>query len=192
MAYVGNTQRLCHAIIDNDLEAVEEWLAQDGSDPNRRDYTGRTPLHLAAMVSTPAIVQCLVDHGARLIWRLADGRTALHLAAARGSVEIVKILLTKSDENEEAEEARKDRARLGKGEEKAVEAEDEDTEVIEDNAGDADDDHTSFVTGSFVDVKKEEEKAATETDEGMMNEPDIYDINVIAWGEFIWLKGDTC
>jgi ankyrin repeat protein len=146
------------------------------------------------MVSTPAIVQCLVDHGARLIWRLADGRTALHLAAARGSVEIVKILLTKSDENEEAEEARKDRARLGKQEEKAVEAEDEDTEVIGDDAGDADDDHTSFVTGSFVDVKKEEEKAATENfpDEGTTNEPDIYDINVVAWGELVSLKGDPC
>jgi hypothetical protein len=39
MAYVGNTARLCQAIIDGDQEHVEDWLSQEGSDPNTRDYS---------------------------------------------------------------------------------------------------------------------------------------------------------
>jgi hypothetical protein len=39
MAYVGNTARLCQAIIDQDAEHVEDWLSQAGADPNCRDYS---------------------------------------------------------------------------------------------------------------------------------------------------------
>lgn len=103
MAYIGNTQLLNQAIVDCNLNEVKALLGEDDSDPNRGDYTGRTPLHLASIASTPRVVQFLVDHGARLTARLADGKTALHLAASRGSVEIVRILLMKSKENEERE-----------------------------------------------------------------------------------------
>jgi ankyrin repeat protein len=104
MAYVGNTARLCQAIVDGDADYVRTWLEQDGNEPNTRDYTGRTPLHLAVAESTPEVVQILIDHGARLIARLVDGRTALHLAALRGNVEMVKALLQKSEANEEINE----------------------------------------------------------------------------------------
>lgn len=67
MAYVGNTARLCSAIVDGDLKDVENWLAQEGADPNQRDHTGRTPLQLAVICSTPDIVRCLVKHGSRLV-----------------------------------------------------------------------------------------------------------------------------
>jgi hypothetical protein len=108
MAYVGDTARLCQAIVDGDLEHVQDWCAQEGVDVNRRDYTGRTPLHLAVMASTPEIVQCLIDNGARLIARLVDGRTALHIAAARGDSTMIKALMKKSLQNEEEEDEREE------------------------------------------------------------------------------------
>ncbi len=208
MAYIGNTARLCQAIVDGDLEHVTDWLAQEGADPNTRDYTGRTPLHLAVMSSTPAIVRALVEGGARLVARLADGKTALHLAAARGDVEIIKLLLDKSAANEAEHEEKQDQRRREKkatktdegevktdkgeveskeAESKAVEGRDEadgseesDGELIDD--AESDDGVQSMATGSFVKVGK---KDAQPTDDLALvdneDEPDFYDINVVAW-----------
>ncbi|KAI5862660.1 ankyrin [Durotheca rogersii] len=200
MAYVGNTARLCQAIVDEDLEHVEDWLSQEGADPNRRDYTGRTPLHLAVMSSTPEIVKCLVDHGARLIARLADGRTALHLAAGRGNVEIVKVLLEKSAANEEEEEEKRDQRRKALYAAHKEAQEDNPEEVLgvtspnrdsdhEDSDGEmvsiaaSDDDVQTITTASFVKVDKDDAAAggaepAALDDQG---EPDFYKIDVVAW-----------
>ncbi|KAL8370906.1 hypothetical protein RB595_000985 [Gaeumannomyces hyphopodioides] len=205
MAYVGNTARLCQAIVDGDAEHVQDWLAQEGADPNKRDHTGRSPLHLAAMTSTPEIVRLLVDKGARLVARLADGRTALHLAAERGSVEIVKILMDKSSENEAEAEEKKDRQRTAQatganaaagesqmstkseksqdeGDEEEEDNEDSDGELIGDeDLSDEDDEGQSMATGSFVKVKRGDSKPGTQDvipdDEG----DDFYDVNVVAW-----------
>ncbi|QKX64713.1 uncharacterized protein TRUGW13939_11889 [Talaromyces rugulosus] len=186
MAYVGNTEGLCQAIVDHDAEEVKEWLSQDGSDPNRRDYTGRTPLHLATMTSTPEIVQYLVDHGARLISRLTDGRTALHLAAARGDVDIIRILLNKSEENEE-EEAQK-RLVLKKTNSNEIKRENDndsdDADMLSNSSSESlGGDNTSYATGSFVNVKKgsEDSKDGVIPDDGNELEPNIYDVNVLAW-----------
>lgn len=197
MAYVGNTARLCQAIVDGDVEHVTDWLAQEGADPNTRDYTGRAPLHLAAMSSTPEIVRALVDGGARLVARLADGKTALHLAAARGQAEIVKILLDKSASNEAEHEEKQDLRRREKSaaktetedeatqnkkteDEEESDGEESDGELIDDV--ESDDGAQSMATGSFVKVGKKEanplDESAPEDDE---EEPDFYDINVVAW-----------
>ncbi|KAI0111527.1 ankyrin [Daldinia grandis] len=198
MAYVGNTARLCQAIIDGDLEHVEDWLSQEGADPNERDYTGRTPLHLAVISSTPQIVKCLVDHEARLIARLADGRTALHLAAARGDIEILKILLEKSNANEEDEEDKLDRRRKERNvtdkNTQLVEADEEtdhksddddegsDPELVSDEESE-DDGAQSVTTGSFVKVRNDkktdgEDAVVLEDDQ---SEPDFYKIDAVAW-----------
>ncbi|KAI1764033.1 ankyrin [Hypoxylon sp. FL1150] len=203
MAYVGNTARLCQAIVDGDIEHVEDWLSQEGADPNKRDYTGRTPLHLAVISSTPQIVKCLVDHGARLVARLADGRTALHLAAARGDTEMVKILLEKSNANEEKEEEKQDQrrkarraARIDDQVDKPKNTEpaksdkgsddgddDSDAELLTDVTSEDGDDAKSAMTGSFVKVSKEDEAK----DEDVMildddqSEPDFYKIDIVAW-----------
>ncbi|KAM4059065.1 ankyrin repeats (3 copies) domain-containing protein [Hirsutella rhossiliensis] len=164
MAYVGNTARLCQSIVDGDIDDVLGWLSQEGADPNKRDYTGRTPLHLAVMVSTPRIVKCLVEHGARLTARLADGKTALHLAASRGNVEIIRILMAKSIENEEAEEERDRAQENGEARDDADCSQDSDGELTEVEKGDAshgDDD--VIVTDDSAD------------------EPDYYHIDVLAW-----------
>jgi ankyrin repeat protein len=196
MAYVGNTARLCQAIVDCDVEHVQDWLAQEGADPNTRDYTGRTPLHLAVMSSTPEIVRRLVDAGARLVARIADGRTALHFAAQRGDVEIVKILMDKSLENEVAEEERTDQRRKARasagekdGEPATVKDEDSDTKDSDEESvelvgeEESDDGGHSMVTGSFIKVDNVD-KPETSVDlvpEEDEDDPDFYDVNVIAW-----------
>ncbi|OAA37284.1 ankyrin repeat protein [Beauveria brongniartii RCEF 3172] len=202
MAYVGNTARLCQSIVDGDLEDVMNWLSQEDADPNQRDYTGRSPLQLAVTSSTPEMVKCLVDHGARLTARLADGKTALHLAAVRGNAEIVNILMEKSISNEEEENDKQDRKRRAeKSESQQLEAEavtkatpkDSATSVEESGSEDEDSDGelveatettadvVSVVTGSFVKVKD-----GVEGDEGHLleeseDEPDYYQIDLLAW-----------
>lgn len=189
MAYVGNTERLCQAIVDHNLKEVKSWLEQKTSDSNTRDYTGRTPLQLACMTSTPGIVQCLVDHGARLISRLADGRTALHLAASRGDAQIVRILLLKSEQNEEdeakKEELRKHGKRQGEQETQSPregptnDNEDENDAVLVSDGESA----TSRTVGSFVKVgmKDGDDTPNKDVEDENELEPDIYDVNVQAW-----------
>jgi hypothetical protein len=181
MAYVGDTARLCQAIVDNDLEHVQDWCEQDGVDVgrgrtlvtvltdifqvNRRDYTGRTPLHLATMSSTPEIVQCLIDHGARLIARLVDGKTALHIAAARGNAVMVKALMDKSLENEAEEDEKKEAKREAKQAERKLQGlllDIDDSEEEDDNSSEpseitlGSDDSDSMTMGSFVKVQTED------------------------------------
>ncbi|KAK2600284.1 hypothetical protein QQS21_005003 [Conoideocrella luteorostrata] len=204
MAYVGNTARLCQSIVDGDIDDVLNWLSQESADPNKRDYTGRTPLHLAVMTSTPDVVKCLVDHGARLTARLADGKTALHLAAARGDRDMVRILMEKSIENEEAEEERQARRRKATVGDKVDDApetsqspasqqvegeevEDQDTNIDGEFDGElVDDEQTnldvhSLATGSFVNVSKDGENSEGLVPEESEDEPDYYKIDVLAW-----------
>lgn len=192
MAYVGNTARLCQSIVDGDIEDVMNWLSQEDSDPNKRDYTGRTPLHLAVMTSTPDVVQALIDHGARLTARLADGKTALHLAAARGDTAIIRLLMDKSIENEEAEEE-KEAAKRKAARAEAKEAKEEPESDSDDAESDSDDgeliddetetDGRSMATGSFVKISKDKKDEITDDpalDESE-DDPDFYQIDVLAW-----------
>ncbi|CAG8242404.1 unnamed protein product [Penicillium salamii] len=182
MAYVGRTERLCQAIVADDLKAVQACLAEEGSNPDRRDYTGRTPLQLACMSSTPEIVQTLVDHGARMIPRMADGKTALHIAASRGDVEIIRILLTKSNQNEEEEFKKQEQLKEATSEKEAA------TDVTDvaqedhpmDDASDQDED-MSHTSASYVKVEPEEPLVTYDTIEENELEPDVYDVNVVAW-----------
>lgn len=141
MAYVGDAARLYQAIVDGDLEHVQDWCSQEDVDVNRRECCGRTPLHLATMASTPEIVRCLIDNGARLIARLVDGRTALHIAAARGDVDMVNALMRKSEANEKEEAKKIEARREARGAARA--AGDSDVQGVEDDDDDDDDEEVS-------------------------------------------------
>ncbi|KAF7930900.1 hypothetical protein EAE99_004150 [Botrytis elliptica] len=180
MSYVGDTARLCQAIVEGDLEHVQDWCSQEGVDVNRRDFTGRTPLHLATMTSTPEIVKCLVDHGARLIARLVDGRTALHIAAARGDLEMIRILLNKSMANEEEEEAKQTRKITCTASDNEEESDSASEITLDSEQEEAD----ALTMGSFVKIpgnKNEDKDDVAAVMDDSMEDPDIYDINVIAW-----------
>ncbi|KAJ5713430.1 uncharacterized protein N7483_010611 [Penicillium malachiteum] len=181
MAYIGHTERLCQAIVAGDLEAVKGFFADEEANVDRRDYTGRTPLQLACMCSTPEVVQCLVDHGARLVSRMADGNTALHLAAARGSVEIIHILLTKSNQNEE-EESKKQESRSRGKKRKAKELADSGDEAEDAEMRDVD--ASSRTSASFVKIDNDGEEIQITVPDALEEneqEPDIYEINTPTW-----------
>jgi ankyrin repeat protein len=190
MAYVGNTQRLCQAIIDGDIEHVQDWCEQEGVDVNARDHTGRTPLQLAALSSTPEVVQCLIDHGARIVSRLADGFTALHIAAQRGNAPMIKALLEKSEANEEEEEKKeelkKEARRAGAGASGGSETPCSETTGDEDDdsqpmVGNEDSDNSDQMTdASFVKVPADASMSSSLPDEDA-DESDIYDVDVLAW-----------
>ena len=189
-AYIGNTQALCQAIVEGDVDYVRKWIQTPNIDVNRRDHTGRTPLHLACQVASPDTVRCLVEGGARIVARLTDGITALHIACLRGNAAIVQILLEKSEANEEAEAEKEDRKKKAHNtvsstsetakdeahEECSVSTDSEDDEMV-DSTDDASD---SLTQGSFVKIKsgKADEEDAMD---GEGDEPDIYDVNVLAW-----------
>ncbi|KIA75517.1 hypothetical protein HK57_00016 [Aspergillus ustus] len=182
MAYLGNSQGLSQAIVDQDLDAVRQWVAK-GVDVNRRDHTGRTPLHLAAMGSMPEILQYLIESGARITWRLADGRSALHLAAARGNVEMIRSLMRKSEQNEQEEARRQTQQTESKnGDSETEPGTEEDLEIVSSRSDDSSTYHMSYTTGSFVKVNPEqpndEELFAADSD---LSGPDIYDINAVEW-----------
>lgn len=118
------------------------------------------------MASTPEIVQCLIDNGARLIARLVDGRTALHIAAARGNVEMVNALMQQSEANEEEEERKVEARRAarkaaaagsplkGEGDEADEEMSDDDSEASEITLG-SEEGSDSMTMGSFVKVAED-------------------------------------
>lgn len=197
MAYIGGTSELCHKICEGDLAYVEDWCSKEDSQINRRDHTGRTPLHLATQCSSPEVVHCLINNGARIVARLIDGMTALHIAALRGNVEMVKTLLEKSEANEEME-AEKEEARTAilttkhnddthmseAGEEQHVsegegEVEDED---MEDVSSEESAESTTMTEGSFVKISdKSASEGVTLPEDEEDDEPDVYDVNVVAW-----------
>lgn len=192
MAYVGNTQELCQRIRDGDLSFVENWCRVHQESIDQRDHTGRTPLHVAAQCSTPEVLKCLVDHGARIVARLVDGMTALHIAAARGNEESVTILLEKSEENEASEYEKEDEKRAKKKASQPDELKTSDhfkgSESESDEASDeamddvSSDEDTTMTEGSFVKVKdKSSSGEQALDDEEDKHEPDIYDIDVVAW-----------
>lgn len=177
MSYVGDTARLCQAIVDKDLEHVEDWCSQEGVDINRRDYTGRTPLHLAAQVSSVEVVKCLVDHGARLIARLVDGRTALHIASARGDVEMIKLLMNRSLANEEEEEEKEEIRRMQRKAERAAAGESGERE-----------DTVTTESEEVVDNEEDDDEERSEASEISLNSEEGSDS--MTMGSFVKIDGD--
>ena len=189
MAYVGNTQLLCQAIVDQDLYYIEQWLSQEGNDPSTRDHTGRCPLHLAVATSTLEVVQCLIDRGARLVARLVDGKTALHLACLRGDPRMVAALLRKSEANEEEEANKTDAKRKLRlaAKEETQNTEDGSTQSAQDvtfemvDEADAEPDVDAMTDGSIVNIKTPATNADGNPDAQDDNSPDVYDVNVLTW-----------
>ncbi|CAZ82771.1 unnamed protein product [Tuber melanosporum] len=205
MAYVGNTERFCQAIVKNDLEFVMSWCATEEGKAsiNCRDFCGRTPLHLAVLNegTLVEIIQVLVDAGARLVARIQDGRTALHIAAGKGRADIITALLKKSEENEHGRDFRDKNRRATEGSRAREVGADGDENMSESihsqsdlsgeefeymGAGTASIAAETATDGSYVRVKKDKEEGGPvegviDDDDEDEDQDDIYDINVIDW-----------
>lgn len=122
-----------------------------------------------------------------------DGTTALHIAAARGDTAMVMALLEKSEANEEEdlknEEARKAALKHAARKDEdsqmqnAADGRHEDLNSDDDIEDAGSDESTSMTEGSFVKISSQaEESARGETmPEDNDGDPDVYDVDVLAW-----------
>jgi ankyrin repeat protein len=86
------TVNLYRAIHVGDLDQIKRHL-HHGTDINRPDREGDTPLHVAVERGRPLISRLLVEQGARIDARNRAGRTALELAVLGGKIQIAEMLL---------------------------------------------------------------------------------------------------
>ncbi|KFH45075.1 Serine/threonine-protein phosphatase 6 regulatory ankyrin repeat subunit C-like protein [Hapsidospora chrysogenum ATCC 11550] len=85
-------------VTDKDLAQTLETVGEKNVEEllNARDKRDRTPLHYATVFSRQgqsAIVELLIQHGARLAVAERDGSHPLHFATQYGLTEVVKVLL---------------------------------------------------------------------------------------------------
>ncbi|KPK28479.1 MAG: hypothetical protein AMJ61_02180 [Desulfobacterales bacterium SG8_35_2] len=80
------------ATLFGDLKAVHQHI-KAGTDLNKKDDYGSTPLIIAATFGKTEVARALIEAGADLNITNSDGSTALHSAAFLCHTEIVKALL---------------------------------------------------------------------------------------------------
>lgn len=87
-----DTQRLFTAVAANDVTSVARQL-ELGTDVNRKNSQGFTPLIIAAINCHTEMVNCLLAHGADVEMKNRHDMTALHCAAFFGKLDIVIALI---------------------------------------------------------------------------------------------------
>lgn len=89
---VAQLTAIAYAIASGDLDKVKDLLHNDSQLMNRADYSGNTPVHLAATGPSLATLRFLLSSGASLHLRNNTGRTPLFLAANAGLLPHVMLL----------------------------------------------------------------------------------------------------
>ncbi|EXJ93520.1 L-asparaginase [Capronia coronata CBS 617.96] len=91
---VAQLTAIAYAIASGDIQKVKDVLREDTQLMNRPDYSGNTPVHLAATGPSLAILRYLLSLGASVHLRnhTGSGRTPLFLAANAGLLPHVMLL----------------------------------------------------------------------------------------------------
>ncbi|EXJ60888.1 L-asparaginase [Cladophialophora yegresii CBS 114405] len=91
---VAQLTAIAYAIASGDVEKVKDLLRNDSQLMNRADYSGNTPVHLAATGPSLAVLRHLLSLGASVHIRnhTGSGRTPLFLAANAGLLPHVLLL----------------------------------------------------------------------------------------------------
>jgi len=87
----GCSSALHNAARRNDIIRAKNLL-QKGADVNKRNLSGRRPIHYATRYGNARMVKLLLQAGADVHPRFGKGGTALHHAARHGDAEMVKLL----------------------------------------------------------------------------------------------------
>lgn len=92
---IAQLTAIAYAIAAGDLDKVKDLLRHDPHLINRQDYSGNTPVHLAATGPSLAILRHLLSLGASVHIRnyTGSGRTPLFLAANAGLLPHVRLLV---------------------------------------------------------------------------------------------------
>jgi len=90
----GSTMSVHLAARHGDIEALDDWLKRNRANVHFRVKKHRaTPLHWAAEADQAEAAELLLNHGADKIARTDGGWTPLHSAAAKGSTNVIALLL---------------------------------------------------------------------------------------------------
>ena len=171
-AYMGPTEKLFNAIVTGDRTTVFEIISAEGSDVDRRDHVGRTPLHMAILSKATDIACDLIDAGSRMTARMVGGRSALHLAAQLDLPVVVRKLLERSAVNKE------------RAEEEAKKKEEAENSNVDDDGDDQDSSKDDWSSEDEDQAKAKDSKANPDTShlpEDELEEPDVFDVNILDW-----------
>ncbi|KAJ3554073.1 hypothetical protein NM688_g3295 [Phlebia brevispora] len=178
-AYMGATEKFFAAIAAQDRAAVKRMI-QEGSDVNRRDHVGRTPLQVAILSGAEEIACDLIDANARMTARLVDGRTSLHLASFLGLAAVVRKLLERSALNDEAAKEAEEAKRQESKAPDDMATDDEDSEMQDSSEDDwaSEDEHPPKNATTEKPTTSEEGVNIPDEEEDL---PDVFDVNVHDW-----------
>ena len=91
---------LLHLASERDDVDTARLLLQHNADVNARDIQGYTPLHHASRAGIAGTALLLLEHGADANARGVLGNTPLYLASKNGHLEVVQLLLRRSEETQ--------------------------------------------------------------------------------------------
>lgn len=83
--------------------AIAELLLSAGANPSYRNSAGQTPLMMAALFNRRAIIDVLLQAGAKLDAIDTQGNNAASLALGQGNQELANLLVCKGDDGKSHE-----------------------------------------------------------------------------------------
>jgi ankyrin repeat protein len=89
----ARSQDIFEAFRKGDIQAVKALIEKSPEVLDSRDAEGQTPLHYAAFGGDSALVNFLIDHGAKLELQDVRAKTPLHIAAMNDRKDVVAALL---------------------------------------------------------------------------------------------------